>query len=184
MASHKPFQPLGAEARWRPVYRHLSTLSIGDVLDYSLLCELAGTGTDLSVARGEVYRAIQELEDQHHRTAANVRGVGYRVVDAPEHEWIAESHRRRSGRQLGKARRKYRSADRARLTPELRERFEQHELRLGQVEAMIRRLHKRQALVEEKADTTAAAQGLLAADMAKVKEILGRHGLLGEAQAA
>jgi len=128
-------------AQWRIVYDAVAALNIGDTVTYEQLSEMLGR--PFADDRGPIYRAMTELERENRRTLDVVPRVGYRVVDAPEHEKLARRHHKRSRRQLKKAHSKLASADRARLTPEERAKFDALELTVSRHEDMIRRLDSR-----------------------------------------
>lgn len=147
------FQTKGDRAQWQVLYEYLTTMNIGDVVKYD---ELAGLlpGTPEGSVKSAFYRAMRECETQDKRTFSNVRGVGYRMVDANEHERLARVHHRKAKRQLRMSMRKARSADRSRLTREERSRIDAIELHLARQIDMTNRLAARVDRVE--ADLKAA----------------------------
>lgn len=169
------FEPKADVAQWRLVYDTVRTLSIGDTIPYERLSEVLAR--DFTADRGPIYRAITELEREDKRTLDVVPRVGYRVVDAPEHERLARRHHRRSRRQLGKAHSKLASADRARLNPEQRAKFDALELTVSRHEDMIRRLdgrvEKHDAAIKDNRRTTKE----LEARVDELAERLARAGI-------
>lgn len=174
-----PFQPKGAEAEWRPLYRAAKKLKAGDVLPYEQITE--DLGRELGTDRAPMYRAIRELERVDHRTMECVAGVGYRVVEAAEHMRIAKHHQKKSRRQLGKSLRKVRSADRRKLSKEQADQFDAYEQRLSRMESMVRRLNERQSITEERTEKVEQDSAELAAQVARLHEQLQRRGLLDDA---
>ena len=106
------------------------------------------------------------------------------MAEAREHEGLAQSHHRRSRRQLGKAKRKLVSADRSRLTADEKTRFTALEVHVSQQQDMLRRLSAKQAQMQ-------TAQVKTNADVVEVKEQVGRltallerHGITTDAKAS
>lgn len=184
------FTPKGAVAQWRTVYEHLITLSVGDVITHEQLAGLIPEAAESSI-RQAFYRAVKELEDENSRTFASVRGVGYRMAEAREHEGLAQNHHRRSRRQLGRARRKLISADRSRLTADEKSRFTALEVHVSQQQAMLRRLSaKQQAMQTVQVQTNANVAELAeqnaanTAALARVTDLLERHGITSDTKAS
>lgn len=176
------FEPKNGVAQWRAIYEHIITLAVGDIITHERLAGLVPEAAESSV-RQAFYRAVKELEDENSRTFASVRGVGYRLVEAREHEGLAQNHHRRSRRQLGKAKRKLHSADRSRLTADEKQRFTALEIHVSQQQDMLRRLSAKQAQMQ-------TAQVQTNADVVEVKEqvtrltaLLERHGITTDAKA-
>jgi hypothetical protein len=146
---------------WKIVYDDLlSAAEIGDVVTYEQL-RAALPDVDDAGVRGAFFRACREVELTMSRTFENVRTVGYRMVDAREHERLARAHHKRSRRQMGKALAKTRSADRSKLTPDERARLDSMELTLSRHAELIARLNSRverneKALQDARAATAAA----------------------------
>ena len=133
------FEPKGPQPLWELVYDRIRTLSVGDTITYAELSRILG-GRGIEACRAPLYKAMQVLEREDKRTLDNVRDTGYRVVEAVEHERLARRHHRKSHRQLRKALGKVQSADRSKLTPEERRRFDRMEITLSRQADMIRRL--------------------------------------------
>lgn len=173
------FEIKGDQAEWRIIYAKALTLNVDDVLTYEDLNDLLDR--EFLISRSPIYRAITELEKVDSRTLANVKGVGFRVAAANEHEGLARVHHKRSRRQLRKAVGKAASADRSALTPEERKRIDGLELSLRQHSQMIRRLEQRdehraaeiKALRREKNSDVAE----LSERVDRLAELLNRHGI-------
>lgn len=135
------FETKADRAEWRIVYDAAAALEVGDMLTYQALDELL----DRSFVndRTPLYRAMTELERENLRTLDNVPRVGYRVVEASEHERLARRHHRKSRRQLSKSFGKLHSADRSRLTEEERRRVDRLEATVSRHADMIRRIDSR-----------------------------------------
>jgi chaperonin cofactor prefoldin len=177
-ATRAPFEPKGAEAEWRPVYRAVKKLKTDGIITYAELEELLGH--QVSTDRSAIYRAIRELEKIDKRTMEVVPRVGYRVVEAREHERLARVHQKRSRRQLGRSLRKVRSADRRHLTAEEAARLDDLEGRFSRLESMVRRLDDRQKVTENRQDKVERESADLAAQFQKLQDSLARRGLLDE----
>lgn len=179
----KPFTPIGEKPRWEYIYEELLTLDVGDTLTYERLYELCDT-KDRSAVRAPFYRAVNAWGSEHKRAMRPVPNEGYRVVDANEHEAIAKAHHRKSKRSLNRGRRVIANADRSRLTPDQRQRFDQMESTLARQEDMIRRLDARTAKVEKavaesRESHTVTAEKVKATDkrVAALEDAMRRHGL-------
>lgn len=175
----KPFEPKGDLPEWQLIYQRVSTLDEGTVLTYDDLDEVLGR--DFRGDRSPIYRCIGELEKVDHRTLAVVRGSGYRIAAANEHERLAVGHHRRSRKQMRKAVSKAASADRSKLTPEERKRIDGLEMSLRQHADMIRRLEARD---EQRQAEIKALRRDTSADVAEISErvdrltaLLERHGV-------
>ncbi len=173
------FETKNNVAEWRIVYDALAKLGVGDTLDFDQLDELLGR--DFRDDRGPIYRAMKELEANDKRTVDSVRGVGYRVVEAREHEGLARRHHKRSRRQLGKAVAKAASADRSAMTAEERKRIDGMEMSLRQHAQMIRRLSERDEQREQQIKTlrrdTTADVAALSERVDRLTDLLERHGV-------
>lgn len=173
------FKTKGDQAEWVTVYEALAALPVGETLTYEQLDE--ALSRDFRQDRGPIYRATRQLERDDHRTVCAVRNVGYRIVEAREHEALARNHHKRSRRQLKKAVAKAASADRTALTAEERKRIDGLEMSLRQHSQMIRRLEARD---EQRAQEIKALRREKNADVAELSErvdrlaaLLDRHGV-------
>lgn len=173
------FETKGTRAEWVLVYEALTKLGVGDTLPFEDLDALLGR--DFRNDRNPIYRATKELEVNDKRTVDSVRGVGYRIVEAREHEGLARRHHKRSRRQLTKAVAKAASADRAALTVEERKRIDGMELSLRQHAQMIRRLSERDEQREQQIKTlrrdTNADVAALSERVDRLTDLLERHGV-------
>lgn len=169
------FRPKADRAEWRMVFDDLTTLDVGDVITYERLDEILGR--PFIDGRGPIYRATREMEKVNRRTMTAVPNVGYRVVDATEHEDLARHHHRKSRRQIRKALGKAQSADRSKLTAEQAERIDSVELSLSRQAEMIRRLDTRVGKVEGVVKNVSSKQDQSAEQIAKLTDALRRHGI-------
>lgn len=171
--------PQGRRAQWRVIYDELRTKGQGEVISYDELSELIDR--DVRVQRSPVERAMKELENQDHRTLVCVRGVGYRIAAATEHEQIAARHTVRSRRQLGKAADKVRSADRTQLTHEQAARLDALETSYHQHADMLERLavrdRERAAELRTLRRETTGDIANLSDQIQRLTHTLQRHGI-------
>lgn len=172
------FEVIGDRPQWQTVYEHIRDMDIGDVLTVEALTALIPHAAN---PRNPFWRAVQEVETQHHRSFDTVRNVGYRMVEAREHEGLARRQHRRSRAALRRGERKLRSADRSRLTPDERIRFEAMQVNISQQRDMIRRLDARTKATAESLKRhrrqTSEEVAALAASVESLKEQLARHGI-------
>lgn len=169
MTSAQLFQPSnGVQAVWVPIYQYLRTLGYGNVVAYSKFDELLGRDTRSD--RQPIYRAMRELEKHDHRTLVSIPRVGYGIARPDQHRSQAEKHRKRSYRQVGKARAKIRSAPRE-LLPEQELRWlDETEIRLAQLESGLRRTNRRVSMLEKKVEVKEDALAKIQADLEKLRK--------------
>lgn len=164
------FQVKGDRPQWQVIYERLESMNVGDqVKDVDLSALLPGA-PEASV-RSAFTRAVKEMEDEHKRSFTRVRLVGYRMVDANEHEGLALRHHKKAKRQLKTARRKVVSADRSRLSQEERKRLDAMELNLARQVEMTARLDSR---VKAEVQERKAADATLSERVDKLTEQLAR----------
>jgi hypothetical protein len=168
------FQPKADVAQWRQVYERLASLKVGDVVTHEDLAEMLPDAGEGSV-RSAFYRAVAECEAELHRTFGSVRGVGYRMVEAREHERLAKDHHRRARRQLKRSQRKVTSADRSQLSRDEKARLDLIELNLARQVEMTGRLEAR---VKTESRERKAADADLSERVDKLTALLERHGIL------
>jgi len=173
------FTPKGDRPEWRAVYDEARTLGAGQVLTYERLSQLLGR--DFRASRVPVTRAIRELQEADSRTLVCVRGQGYRIAAATEHEHLARQHSARSRRQLTKAAATARSANRAELSPEQARRLDELEMQFSQHAGMLRRLdardRKREAEIKQLRRDTTGDIATLSDQVSRLTDVLHRHGI-------
>lgn len=142
-----PFEPIGAEPRWRIAYRLLTETEVGGIVTYDALAEAMGLdpASERALAQLAVRRALREYEKQDLHTAEAVRNVGYRVVDTNGHLMLARRHSRKAGTQhkLGKS--KVENVDLSGAEPEVRKAFEVIAHAFAQQQQINRRILEKQA---------------------------------------
>lgn len=171
-----PFSPRGDRPQWQVVLDLLEDKQIDDVITYDELNEALDV-EDFRKNRSPIYKAAAVWGEMRKRALAPVNNVGYRVVDAPEHELLARAQHRKSKRALRRGRTLITNADRTRLTPEDRVRFDHMEETLGRHEDMIRRLEGRQTRTEKALRETRVASEATEAKVSAIEETLKRHGI-------
>ncbi len=173
------FQPKREKPQWEYLYDLLVTKQVNEVITYEDLSD--AVGFNVRANRGPIYQAQRHLERSNHRTIGVVKGVGYRIVDAAEHEGLARGHQNRGRRQIKKALDKIVYVDRGRLTPALVKRFDAIQMTLNRQEELIRRNDIRLANVEKAITETRAAtkqtSEQLAAQQQKMIEAMKRAGM-------
>lgn len=182
------FEVKGIEAQWETIYRHISEMSIGDEIKDDELVGLLPDAAENSVP-GAFWRAVRAVEDEKSRTFARVRGVGYRMVEASQHEQLARRQHKFAKRRLKSAARKLHSADRTLLTADERRRFDALEDHVSRQQEMLHRLEARQERTESelkvirrthKQDIAMVAEEAREAAKSATVELLRRHGIYDE----
>jgi len=174
------FQVKGDRPQWQTVYERLASMRIGDTITYAEMAALLPDAAGGSI-RGAFNRAVRQMEDERKRSFTNVRSVGYKMVDANEHEGLARRHHKKAKRQLATARRKAHSADRSLLSREERSRLDAVELNLARQQEMTSRLDAR---VKTESRERKAADAELSERVDRLTELLERHGITSEAKSA
>lgn len=170
------FSPRGHEAQWRTIYRHLQTMQVGDTVSYRDIRNLVPAAANSSLVPA-FHRAVKEMETVHSRSFANVRGIGYRMVQAREHEKLARSQQRGAVRRLTAATRKASSADRSQLTSEERRRLDSMQHHLTMVADAVKRIGRRVDQTEHRV-ATAEKDVLLTGDrIDRLEDMLRAHGI-------
>lgn len=157
------------------VYERLEGMEIEDLVSYAELEQLLGHPA--GAQRSALYSAIRRLERDRKRTLACVPNVGYRMVQAAEHENLARVHHKKSQRQLRRAVQKLKSADRTLLDADGRRRIDSLELIVKSQQQAIAHLEVRTERQEQALDIVrqqAAKAENLADRVARMEEMLGR----------
>jgi hypothetical protein len=141
-----PFQPKGSRALRVIITELAAAASYGDVLTFTELSQAIDTEDD-TAGHAQVRQAVSAarplLLSDHGRALVAVRGKGYRVALPGELAGIAQDHRRRADRQIGKALAVIDQADMTAATDDERRRFQA-------VGVVIRNLHSRMTSAEER----------------------------------
>jgi hypothetical protein len=139
-----PFTPKGSRALRVIVAEMAAAASYGDVLTFTELAQAIEVEDD-EAGRGQVRQTVSAarplLLADHGRALVAVRGKGYRVALPGELAGVAQDHRRRADRQMGKALAVIDQADMSAATEDERKRFQA-------VGVVIRNLHSRMTTAE------------------------------------
>jgi hypothetical protein len=151
-----PFQPKGSRALRVIIAELAAKASFGDVLTFGELTDAIDVAND-EPGRAQVRQAVSAarpvLLADHGRLLVAVRGKGYRVALPGEAAGVAQDHRRRADRQIGKAVAIIDNADTKAMTSEELRRF----MAVGVV---VRNLHARMTSAEQRlADLEDAVYG-------------------------
>jgi len=90
-----------ADQAWKRLYDFLAPQPYGTLVSYADI--LKATGLDLRANRAPVSRARSEMEAVDQKTFEAARNKGYRIVEPSQHLRLANGHRQRSVRQMGRA---------------------------------------------------------------------------------
>lgn len=177
------FTPKNGVAQWRTVYEHLITLNVEDIVTDETLSSLLPEASEGSV-RPAFYRAVREMETERSRTFTRIRNVGYRMVEAREHEGLAHDQHKKARRRLKAAGRKLLSADRSRLTADEKARFTALEIHVSQQQDMLRRLSVKQAAMQQVQVKTSGDVAAISEQVERLTTLLERHGITSETKAS
>jgi hypothetical protein len=145
------FQPRRGKAEWRYIYDELLVdADFGDIITYQALSDCLER--DFARNRAPIYRATRELGEVRHRWLIAEPGVGYRVIEANEHVYVAQAHKVRGQRQFSRMIEVDFSTDLAALTDAERDQWDRqnrinfalfsvvsaHEKRLARIEEILR----------------------------------------------
>lgn len=141
-----PFTPKGSRALRVIVAEMAAKADYGDVLTFADLAAAIDVEDDeqgRSQVRQTVSAARPLLLSDHGRLLVAVRGKGYRVALPGEAAGVAQDHRRRADRSIGRALAVIDKADVSAATDEERKRFQA-------VGVVIRNLHSRMTSAEQR----------------------------------
>jgi hypothetical protein len=151
-----PFQPRGSRALRFIIADLAASVEPGELLTFKQLGEAIGVEDD-EPGRAQVRQAVSTARPimlrDHKRALVAERGRGYRVALPGEFAGIAEDHRGKANRQMGKALAVIENADEKAMTAE---ELKRHRA----VGVVIRNLHGRLTSAEQRlADLEAAVFG-------------------------
>lgn len=130
------FTPKDGAPEWEKLYKVLVPKAVGDLVTYQELSD--ALGRDFLAARSPLTRAAGELLRVNLRAMENVRGAGYRIVEAREQEVLASRQQRSARRKATKAHDFVRHVDRSGLTNEEVNRFQRLEMGYGMFEQILK----------------------------------------------
>lgn len=141
-----PFAPKGSRALRVIVTEMAAKADYGDILTFADLAAAIDVQDD-EQGRGQVRQTVSAarplLLNDHGRALVAVRGQGYRVALPGEMAGVAQDHRRRADRSIGRALAVIDKADMSAATEEERKRFHA-------VGIVIRNLHSRMTSAEQR----------------------------------
>lgn len=169
----EPFVPKAELPEWKMLMPLFEGKPPGTVVTYEQMGEALGR----EFARSPIYMVAKKLELDHSRTLANVRGVGYRVAEARDHEGLGVAKAKSAGRKLKRAARTFASADRSQLTPEESARLDNLEVNTAALARHSTYVARRVTRIETKIQgmlvssaQLATSNEKLAEDVAELKE--------------
>jgi hypothetical protein len=141
-----PFTPKGSRALRVIITELAAAANYGDILTFTDLAQAIDV-TDDETGRAQVRQTVSAarplLLSDHGRALVAVRGKGYRVALPGEMAGIAQDHRRRADRSIGRALAVIDKADMTAASDEERRRFQA-------VGVVIRNLHSRMTSAEQR----------------------------------
>lgn len=174
----RPFEIKGDEPQWQTIYDLLASKPHGGIVTYAELSE--AIGKDIRLGRSAIYKAHNELLKRNMRAIEVVTNVGYRVVESNEQDRLAKGQHKKARRRIKQGVRLIHHANRSRLTPEERTRFDAMELTMSQHSEAIRRLETRQKRTDEALKTTARTVDITAERLERIEAALKRSGHLAD----
>ncbi len=173
-----PFEPKYDVPLWRKVYDHAVTMEVDELLDWQQLKRLVKYDMSLpGASRSPVLVATKHLLRDKQRRLASVRGKGYRIVHASEHEQLALAGRRSARRKLAKARDDATYADRNQLDVAQRQAIDSLANTLSVQAAMLRRHEVRLDEQQTQIKDTQAQQQAQADELARMRAALKLAGI-------
>lgn len=174
------FEVTGRESQWKTIYRELSRLAVGTTVSLKELQDLIPHAAPNSV-RPAFYRAVKEVELRDQRTFVSVRGVGWRVAEAKEHEGLAKRQRKFARRRVDAGLRIAAAADRSLLTAVERQSLDRLQQHMMTQQSMLRRLAVREEERLIPAAQLTVAESTLPAEVhgevQKLMQLLNKHGM-------
>lgn len=160
-ASTQPFQRKDPEAaEWQKAYAVIESAKAGEVIYDEALAEAMGRPIDTGAKLGPVYRAIDELERVHQRSANRVREVGFVIVEGWDHfKGRVQQRRRRSLRATALGSRSSKRVNRFALNAEQRKAVDEAEATADQILDMQRTAYRRTKSIEDALDKIRKPRG-------------------------
>lgn len=169
--------PPTEEARWRTLYDKIRDAEYGRSFTYAELNVLAEV-TDIRRERWIVDRTRTQLVRSDRRYLENLRGVGYRVVEAEEHLGAGNAYRKKSMRAAGRSTKVLAATDLSRIKdPAVRESILGLENRMSRLQQQLRHQDERLRTTERTAERlkteTAGHEDRLKAVEEKLRRMAG-----------
>lgn len=146
-----PFQPSGAQARWRVIYGLLRELDVGDMLSYDDMAHALDLDPvkDRTTIQLAMRRAARELETADKHAVDVVVNEGYRIVEPVEHADLARRHQKKANKSLVRGRSKVDNVDFNGMEPNARKAIELMAAAFAAQIDFNRRMDVRQANLEK-----------------------------------
>ena len=170
------FEKKGHKAQWEIVTEVLETKNIGDIATYEELLEALGPDFPRASLSSVVWAAIRKFRN-HKRTFANVRGVGWRMVEPTEHRTLARRQQIKSKRRLAEAVSISAATDLSKLDPEQRRAQQAQELHLRKLLDRVSRLEERQGKTEARVADVEKGHASTEDRVNRLTDLLKRHGI-------
>lgn len=182
------FQSAYEQPQWRVVYDRLVIMEIDDVVSYEELQTLC-PDMEFSAVRALFFQAKRHVLRDRQRAFENVRNVGYRMVHPRDQGRLATRHERKARRQATKALDLVTEVEYTMLSQAERRQISDLEKHYRDLKRFMKQLSQKHDRLEQRVSVTEKDQGLvvdrteeLAAQVAKINDLLLKHGLLGTEQ--
>lgn len=140
--------PATEDAKWRVLYDAIREADYGTCYTYAELNEIAGV-EDIRTERWVLLRTRDELVRHDRRFLANMRTIGYRIVEPEEHLKAGNDYRKKSMRAAGRSRKTLAATDLALIvSAETRGRIVNLESRMGHLQMALQHQEERLADTE------------------------------------
>lgn len=169
-------------AEWELLYNLFADRQVGDVVTYDEID--AALGRDFRAYRSPIYKTRIRLLKQKSLGIVSLSNIGYRVVQAKEHEGQARKHHRRSKKQMDQAVTWIQHTDRTGMTLDERNRLERIEHQLIDQTASIKRLDGKVRRQEEITGLLSEKQNASDGRVTKLIDILRRKNVVTEDELA
>lgn len=138
------------------LYELLRQAQPGELLDWERLGAAIGIDGSQCKERARISvplrNAIRDLEDNDHRSAANERGHGYRILSQEQRLDLAHQHQHRATTEIEHARRHVDGVDLSAMDPNTRRAFQITALALTEQQQTMQRFDIRQKQLEYSLD--------------------------------
>lgn len=170
------FEPTGVIARWRIIYDILKPMQVNDILSYETMGEALQLhpAKDRHVIQMAMRRASKEFEKVDKHAVEAVTNVGYRVVEAEEHLYLARRQQKKAGRALQSGHSKVVNVDFNEVDPETRKAFEVVARAFSMQMDFNRRFDVRQKRLESVVESVTERTERSEEEIAELKERLAR----------
>lgn len=171
-----PFEPVGAQARWKAVYCEFQKAGVGDVVTYETLADALELHSedDRHAIQMAARRAAKEYLQEDSRAVEAVKNVGYRVVEPKEHLRLAQDQQRRSNKALKRGHSTVVHVDLNGMEPAVRQAFDVTARAFSTLLEYNRRLDTKQQHLAKALDSIATRQDRSDEEIQQLKERLAK----------